>query len=132
MLRETRRYIYENFEKDETISGRTYYQKCFTGYWKILLYVTDNCVDILMDNFFEPLILSKDKTLAFEVLKLFNRYYKKYSKLLATHKIKPKRMNEKEIAIFVDKVRAMDSAFNADIKKLKIEHKIKQAESDFI
>jgi hypothetical protein len=91
----------------------------------------DNYCDILMDSKWELLILSKDKYMAHQMLQLFNRFYKRYSKLFNTQKIKPKRLNGKEIAILVDKVKEIDSLFGMEVKKLKMNYNLAKLNSDF-
>lgn len=131
MLHETRKYLEDNFEDDTTIRSSKIYKKSFTGYWKIVICLVDNYCDILMDSKWEELILAKDKFMAHQMLMLFNRFYKKYSKLIDTQKIKPKRMNLKEITILVDKVRDMDSLFGMEVKKLRINYNLLKMNSDF-
>jgi hypothetical protein len=131
MLHETRKYIEDNFEVDSTIRNSKIYTKSFTGYWKIVVCLVDNYCDILMDSKWELLILSKDKYMAHQMLQLFNRFYKRYSKLFNTQKIKPKRLNEKEIAILVDKVKEIDSLFGMEVKKLKMNYNLAKLNSDF-
>jgi hypothetical protein len=131
MLHETRKYIEDNFEIDTTIRNSKIYTKSFTGYWKIVVCLVDNYCDILMDSKWELLILSKDKYMAHQMLQLFNRFYKRYSKLFNTQKIKPKRLNEKEIAILVDKVKEIDSLFGMEVKKLKMNYNLAKLNSDF-
>ena len=131
MLHETRKYLENNFEIDTTIRNSKIYTKSFTGYWKIVVCLVDNYCDILMDSKWEILILSKDKYMAHQMLKLFNRFYKRYSKLFNTQKIKPKRLNEKEIAILIDKVREIDSLFGMEVKKLKMKYNLAKLNSDF-
>lgn len=131
MLHETRKYIENNFEIDTTIRNSKIYTKSFTGYWKIVVCLVDNYCDILMDSKWELLILSKDKYMAHQMLMLFNRFYKRYSKLFNTQKIKPKRLNGKEIAILVDKVKEIDSLFGMEVKKLKMNYNLAKLNSDF-
>lgn len=131
MLHETRKYLEDNFEDDTTIRSSKIYKKSFTGYWKIVICLVDNYCDILMDSKWEELILAKDKFMAHQMLMLFNRFYKKYCKLIDTQKIKPKRMNLKEITILVDKVRDMDSLFGMEVKKLRINYNLLKMNSDF-
>ena len=131
MLHETRKYLEDNFEIDTTIRNSKIYTKSFTGYWKIVVCLVDNYCDILMDSKWEQLIFTKDKYMARQMLTLFNRFYKKYSKLFNTQKIKPKRLNEKEIAILVDKVREIDSLFGMEVKKLKMNYNLAKLNSDF-
>ena len=121
MLHETRKYIEDNFEIDTTIRNSKIYTKSFTGYWKIVVCLVDNYCDILMDSKWELLILSKDKYMAHQMLMLFNRFYKRYSKLFNTQKIKPKRLNGKEI----------DSLFGMEVKKLKMNYNLAKLNSDF-
>ena len=54
MLRETRKYIEENFEPDTLLCGNQIFQKRFSGYWKIVLnkYWVDSDADEDEDKLF--------------------------------------------------------------------------------
>ena len=132
MLHETRNYIEDNFEIERALTGHLIYQKKFSGYWKIVLAISLNWVDIMMDRMFEKYMLNiSDVNLSKKVLRLYAIYGKKYSRLLCTQKIKPKRLNAKEFAILVDKVRDMDANFATDMKKLLTEYRANKVNEDF-
>lgn len=133
MLRETRDYLNNNFNKvkEEFFNEYNYYEKTFTGYWKLVVYLTLNTFSILMDRDFDKFMFDKDKILAHKTLIMYNRYYKKYEKILKLEKKKPKRCKANEIAKLVELVRRMDSEFGAEIKKLKIESKLRDLNNDF-
>lgn len=132
MLHETRNYIEDNFEIERALTGHLIYQKKFSGYWKIVLAISLNWVDIMMDRMFEKYMLNiSDVNLSKKVLRLYAIYGKKYSRLLCTQKIKPKRLKAKEFAILVDKVRDMDANFATDMKKLLTEYRANKVNEDF-
>ena len=130
MLRETRKYIEENFKEDRTLSNVVIYIKRFSGYWKIIL--SKNWFDLSMDDMFERYILNTtDIILSKKVLILYSHYGKKYSRILNTQKIKTKQLNAKQIAILVNIVKQMDASFSTDMKKLLSEHRENKMNEDF-
>ena len=134
MLRETRKYLEENFETEELLCGNKVFQKRFSGYWKIVL--NKYWVDIIMDKMFEKYMLNppkdrNDVALAQTVLALYATYSKKLVSKLKTEKIKPKNLNLKQITILVNKVREMDSEFANDMKKLLTIHRTHKLNEDF-
>lgn len=134
MLRETRKYIEENFEPDTLLCGNQIFQKRFSGYWKIVL--NKYWVDIIMDEMFEKYMLShpkdrNDLALAKTVLSLYATYSKKHVSKLKAEKIKPKNLNLKQITILVNKVRDLDAEFANDIKRLLTIHRTYKLNEDF-
>lgn len=134
MLRETRKYLEENFETEELLCGNKVFQKRFSGYWKIVL--NKYWVDVIMDEMFEKYMLSPQKdrndvSLAKNVLSLYSTYSKKMVSKLKTEKIKPKNLNLKQITILVNKVRDLDAKFSNDMKKLLTIHRTYKLNEDF-
>lgn len=134
MLRETRKYLEENFETEELLCGNKVFQKQFSGYWKIVL--NKHWVDIRMDEKFEKYILypftdKHDIDLAKNVLTLYSIYSKKMFSKLKTEKIKPKNLNLKQITILVNKVRDLDAEFFNEIKKLLTIYRTHKLNEDF-
>ena len=134
MLRETRKYIEENFESEELLCGNKVLQKRFSGYWKIVL--NKYWVDVIMDEMFEKYMLNppkdrNDVALAKTVLTLYATYSKKMVSKLKTEKIKPKNLNLKQITILVNKVRDLDAEFSNDMKKLLTIHRTYKLNEDF-
>ena len=134
MLRETRKYIEENFETEELLCGNKVLQKRFSGYWKIVL--NKYWVDVIMDEMFEKYMLNppkdrNDVALAKTVLTLYATYSKKMVSKLKTEKIKPKNLNLKQITILVNKVRDLDAEFSNDMKKLLTIHRTYKLNEDF-
>lgn len=134
MLRETRKYIDENFEVDELLCGNKVFQKRFSGYWKIV--ITKYWVDIIMDEMFEKYMLNppkdrNDLALAKTVLSLYATYSKKNVSKIKAQKIKPKNLNLKQITILVNKVRDLDAEFANDMKKLLTIHRTYKLNEDF-
>lgn len=134
MLRETRKYIEENFESAELLCGNEVFQKRFSGYWKIVL--NKYWVDIIMDEMFEKYMLNppkdrNDLALAQTVLALYAKYSKKIVSKLKAEKIKPKNLNLKQITILVNKVRDLDAEFSNDMKKLLTIHRTYKLNEDF-
>ena len=134
MLRETRKYIEENFEVDELLCGNKVFQKRFSGYWKIV--ITKYWVDIIMDEMFEKYMLNppkdrNDLALAKTVLSLYATYSKKNVSKIKAQKIKPKNLNLKQITILVNKVRDLDAEFANDMKKLLTIHRTYKLNEDF-
>ena len=134
MLRETRKYLEENFETEELLCGYKVLQKRFSGYWKIVL--NKYWVDIIMDEMFEKYMLNppkdrNDVALAKTVLTLYATYSKKMVSKLKTEKIKPKNLNLKQITILVNKVRDLDAEFSNDMKKLLTIHRTYKLNEDF-
>ena len=134
MLRETRKYLEENFDTEELLCGNKVFQKRFSGYWKIVL--NKYWVDIIMDEMFEKYMLSppkdrNDVALAKTVLTLYATYSKKMVSKLKTEKIKPKNLNLKQITILVNEVRDLDAEFSNDMKKLLTIHRTYKLNEDF-
>lgn len=134
MLRETRKYIEENFETEELLCGNNVFQKRFSGYWKIVL--NKYWVDVIMDEMFEKYMLNppkdrNDVALAKTVLTLYATYSKKMVSKLKAEKIKPKNLNLKQITILVNKVRDLDAEFSNDMKKLLTIHRTYKLNEDF-
>lgn len=134
MLRETRKYLEENFETEELLCGNKVFQKRFSGYWKIVL--NKYWVDVIMDEMFEKYMLSPQKdrnevALAKNVLSLYSTYSKKMVSKLKTEKIKPKNLNLKQITILVNKVRDLDAKFSNDMKRLLTIHRTYKLNEDF-
>lgn len=134
MLRETRKYLEENFETEELLCGNKVFQKRFSGYWKIVL--NKYWVDVIMDEMFEKYMLNTQKyrndvTLAKNVLFLYATYSKKMVSKLKTEKIKPKNLNLKQITILVNKVRDLDAKFSNDMKSLLTIHRTYKLNEDF-
>lgn len=134
MLRETRKYLEENFETEELLCGNKVFQKRFSGYWKIVL--NKYWVDVIMDEMFEKYMLSPQKdrndvSLAKNVLSLYSTYSKKMVSKLKTEKIKPKNLNLKQITILVNKVRDLDAKFSNDMKKLLTINRTYKLNEDF-
>lgn len=134
MLRETRKYLEENFETEELLCGKKVFQKRFSGYWKIVL--NKYWVDVIMDEMFEKYMLSPQKdrndvALAKNVLSLYSTYSKKMVSKLKTEKIKPKNLNLKQITILVNKVRDLDAKFSNDMKRLLSIHRTYKLNEDF-
>ena len=134
MLRETRKYLEENFETEELLCGNKVLQKRFSGYWKIVL--NKYWVDVIMDEMFEKYMLNppkdrNDVALAKTVLTLYATYSKKMVSKLKTEKIKPKNLNLKQITILVNKVRDLDAEFSNDMKKLLTIHRTYKLNEDF-
>lgn len=134
MLRETRKYLEENFETEELLCGNKVFQKRFSGYWKIVL--NKYWVDVIMDEMFEKYMLSPQKdrndvALAKNVLSLYSTYSKKMVSKLKTEKIKPKNLNLKQITILVNKVRDLDVKFSNDMKILLTIHRTYKLNEDF-
>ena len=134
MLRETRKYIEENFETEELLRGNKVFQKRFSGYWKIVL--NKYWVDVIMDEMFEKYMLNppkdrNDVALAKTVLTLYATYSKKMVSKLKAEKIKPKNLNLKQITILVNKVRDLDAEFSNDMKKLLTIHRTYKLNEDF-
>ena len=134
MLRETRKYIEENFESAELLCGNEVFQKRFSGYWKIVL--NKYWVDIIMDEMFEKYMLNppkdrNDLALAQTVLALYAKYSKKIVSKLKAEKIKPKNLNLKQITILVNKVRDLDAEFSNDMKRLLTIHRTYKLNEDF-
>ena len=134
MLRETRKYLEENFETEELLLGNKVFQKRFSGYWKIVL--NKYWVDVIMDEMFEKYMLNppkdrNDVALAKTVLTLYATYSKKMVSKLKTEKIKPKNLNLKQITILVNKVRDLDAKFSNDMKRLLTIHRTYKLNEDF-
>lgn len=134
MLRETRKYLEENFETEELLCGDKVLLKRFSGYWKIVL--NKYWVDIRMDKMFEKYMLNtpkdrNDVALSETVLTLYARYSKKIISKLKIEKIKPKNLNLKQITILVNKVRDLDAEFSNDMKKLLTIHRTYKLNEDF-
>ena len=134
MLRETCKYIEENFETEELLCGNNVFQKRFSGYWKIVL--NKYWVDIIMDEMFEKYMLNppkdrNDLALAKTVLALYAKYSKKIVSKLKAEKIKPKNLNLKQITILVNKVRDLDAEFSNDMKRLLTIHRTYKLNEDF-
>ena len=134
MLRETRKYLEENFETEELLCCNKVFQKRFSGYWKIVL--NKYWVDIIMDEMFEKYMLRppkdrNDVALAKTVLTLYATYSKKMVSKLKTEKIKPKNLNLKQITILVNKVRDLDAEFSNDMKRLLTIHRTYKLNEDF-
>lgn len=134
MLRETRKYIEENFESAELLCGNEVFQKRFSGYWKIVL--NKYWVDIIMDEMFEKYMLNppkdrNDLALTKTVLTLYATYSKKFVSKLKAEKIKPKNLNLKQITILVNKVRDLDAEFSNDMKRLLTIHRTYKLNEDF-
>ena len=134
MLRETRKYLEENFETEELLLGNKVFQKRFSGYWKIVL--NKYWVDVIMDEMFEKYMLNppkdrNDVALAKTVLTLYATYSKKMVSKLKTEKIKPKNLNLKQITILVNNVRDLDAKFSNDMKRLLTIHRTYKLNEDF-
>lgn len=134
MLRETRKYLEENFETEELLCGNKVFQKRFSGYWKIVL--NKYWVDVIMDEMFEKYMLNppkdrNDVALAKTVLSLYSTYSKKMVSKLKTEKIKPKNLNLKQITILVNNVRDLDAKFSNDMKRLLTIHRTYKLNEDF-
>lgn len=134
MLRETRKYLEENFETEELLCGNKVFQKQFSGYWKIVL--NKYWVDVIMDEMFEKYMLNppkdrNDVALAKTVLTLYATYSKKMVSKLKTEKIKPKNLNLKQITILVNNVRDLDAKFSNDMKRLLTIHRTYKLNEDF-
>lgn len=134
MLRETRKYIEDNFDADEMLCGDKVFQKRFSGYWKIVL--NKYWVDIIMDEMFEKHMLKppkdiNDVALKESVLTLYARYSKKMVSILKVEKIKPKNLNLKQITILINKVRDLNIEFSNDMKKLLTIHRTYKLNEDF-
>lgn len=134
MLRETRKYIEENFDAEEMLCGDKVFKKRFSGYWKIVL--NKYWVDIIMDEMFEKYMLKppkdiNDVALAESVLTLYARYSKKFISKFKIEKIKPKNLNLKQITILVNKVRDLNVEFANDMKKLLTIHRTYKLNEDF-
>ena len=134
MLRETRKYLEENFETEELLCGNKVFQKQFSGYWKIVL--NKYWVDVIMDEMFEKYMLNppknrNDVALAKTVLTLYATYSKKMVSKLKTEKIKPKNLNLKQITILVNNVRDLDAEFSNDMKRLLTIHRTNKLNEDF-
>lgn len=134
MLRETRKYLEENFETEELLCGNKVLKKRFSGYWKIVL--NKYWVDVIMDEMFEKYMLNtpkdrNDMALAKTVLTLYATYSKKRVSKLKAEKIKPKNLNLKQITILVNKVRDLDAEFSNDMKRLLTIHRTYKLNEDF-
>ena len=134
MLRETRKYIEDNFDADEMLCGDKVFHKRFSGYWKIVL--NKYWMDIIMDEMFEKYMLNppkdrNDVALAKTVLTLYATYSKKIVSKFKIEKIKPKNLNLKQITILINKVRDLNIEFSNDMKKLLTIHRTYKLNEDF-
>ena len=131
MLRETRKYLEENFQKDVAITGSTCYRYNQSGYWQLCVNYTFNQIDIIQGSKYIKLITNSDKVYAWNVNNLYIKFYRQMSKLFKLHKFKPKRMKAKEIAILLDVYKEYEEEFELTLKKATNYYKVQKMEDDF-
>lgn len=131
MFRATRKFLDENFIKDQTITGATVYKYNPGGYWQICVNLTYNCIDMYQGEKYGKIILGKDKQWAICTNAIYTRFFRKLKKHMEFKKFKPKRMNVLEFTKLLKQYNTLEEGMTELIKRYRAKYNEALMKQDF-
>ena len=131
MLRATRKFLDENFIKDQSISGATVYKYNPSGYWQICVNITYNCIDMYQGEKYGKIILGKDKQWAINTNAIYTKFFREMKKYMDFKKLKPKRMNVLEFTKLLKRYNKLEDGMIELMKIYRAKYNEQLMKQDF-
>lgn len=131
MLRATRKFLEENFIKDQTITGATVYKYNPNGYWTVTVNLTFNCIDMYQGEKYGKIILGKDKQWAIETNAIYTKFFREMKQYMDFKKLKPKRMTAEDFSILLKRYNTLEDGMNELMKKYRAKYNELLMKQDF-
>lgn len=131
MLRATRKFLDDNFIKDETISGAVVYRYNPNGYWQMCVNMTFNCIDIYQGEKYAKIVLGKDKEWASTTNCAYTKFFRKMNQFMDLKKFKPKRMTVEDFTKLLKTYQTLEDGMEEIMKITRAKYNEYLAEKDF-